>query len=373
MTGKIWSWLLIIPSVIVGILVVELGGRVFLPPGTAHSVDMLRHGVVFFDGSDTIFRNQGDIFTYVPHSEIRNVTGFFSDDDFKVEYDYRFRTNNFGLVQDADIVPDRDSLLLLGDSFTEGQGAEPWFRMVSREIDKFDLQAINGGLMATGFEQWLHLERYLASNKVRIQKVVVLFISFDYIRPVRKLLPSDLQCLADLSLCHLEGSLFYRLPPPDELSSWIAKIRAARGPMTNKSWFEARVAALLPVTYQIYQYSRDVSERFRRVATILRSLDTEQRSDAAIAELIRKYGTENVAFLHLPQKDEVEKGEPIKLGLKARRAIQGAGGKLFDGLKLCGLTVTDYYVSDEHPNKAGYAKIASCADSVIKELTAGAQ
>ncbi len=373
MTEKIWSWLLIIPSIILGILVVELGSRVFLPPGPAHSVDMLRHGVVFFDGSDTIFRNQGDIFTYVPHSEVRNVTGFFSDDDFKVEYDYRFRTNNFGLVQDADILPDRDSLLLLGDSFTEGQGAEPWFRLVSPEINKLDLQAINGGFMATGFDQWLQLERYLASNKIRIRKVVVLFISFDYIRPVRKLLPSDLQCLADLSLCHLEGSLFYRLPPPDELSSWIAKIRAARAPMTNKSWFEARVAALLPASYRSYQYLSDASERFRRAANILRSLDTEQRSDAAIAELIRKYGAENVAFLHLPQKDEVEKGEPIKLGLKARRAIQGAGGKVFDGLKLCGLTVTDYYVSDEHPNKAGYAKIASCANNVIKELTAGAQ
>jgi hypothetical protein len=40
---------------------------------------------------------------------------------FAVEYDYRFRTNNLGLARDADVAPGLTSLLLLGDSFTEGQ------------------------------------------------------------------------------------------------------------------------------------------------------------------------------------------------------------------------------------------------------------
>src|SRR4029077_11333099 len=150
---KIWSWLLIIPSMILGILVAELFCHVFPPPSTAQGFDMRMRRVVFFDGSDTVFRNQGDIFTYVPRSGIRNVTGFFSDNDFNVEYDYHFQTNNFGLVQDADIAPERDSLVLLGDSFTEGQGAEPWFRLVSPEIAKLGYQTVNGGIMGTCFAQ----------------------------------------------------------------------------------------------------------------------------------------------------------------------------------------------------------------------------
>ena len=80
----------------------------------------------------------------------------------------------------------------------------------------------------------------------------------------------------------------------------------------------------------------------------------KQQSRAAIAELVRIYGAENVAFLHLPQKDEAN--GPNKLGLKARHAIEEVGGKVFDGFALCGLTAADYYVNDEHPNRGGYAK-----------------
>jgi hypothetical protein len=138
----------------------------------------------FFDGPETIFQNHGDIFTYVPHKGIRNVTAYFFERNFTVEFDYRFRTNNVGLVQDADVGPERDSLLLLGDSFAEGHGAEPWFWQVSPEIAKLGYQPVNGGLLGTGFEQWLKLERYLSGKSIRIGKLVVLFISDDYARGV---------------------------------------------------------------------------------------------------------------------------------------------------------------------------------------------
>jgi len=78
-----------------------------------------------------------------------------------------------------------------------------------------------------------------------------------------------------------------------------------------------------------------------------------------------------VAFIHLPEKDEIENG-PSNLGLRARHSIEDAGGKLFDGFKLCRLTTADYYPNDEHPNSAGYAKIAACFTSVLKEMVAGA-
>ena len=373
LSRKIGSWLLVLPSVMLGILVVELLCRAFLPLGIVHGIEQRLHRIVFLDGHDAIFRNQGDIFTYIPHNEIRNVTGFFSDNDFKVEYDYRFRTNNFGLVQDDDIVPQRESVLLLGDSFTEGQGAEPWFRQVSPEVAKLGLQAINGGLMGTGFEQWLKLDRYLTAAQIRIQKVVVLFISFDYIRDVINFKEPELRCLADLAACRLEEGMIYRLPPQGELPMWIEKIRMARAPVTQKSWLAAEAEVLLPASYHVFQYVSNMGERFRRAAIILHSVGAEDKSRAAIAELIRTHGPENVVFLHLPQKDEVERGVPIKLGMKARQAVQQAGGKVVDGLRLCGLTAADYYPNDDHPNTGGYGKIASCANNAIKDLAAGVQ
>jgi hypothetical protein len=58
--------------------------------------------------------------------------------------------------------------------------------------------------------------------------------------------------------------------------------------------------------------------------------------------------------------------------LKARQAIREAGGKLVDGFELCRLTPSDYHPNDDHPNSAGYAKIAACASRVIRDLAANA-
>jgi hypothetical protein len=357
--GKIGPWLLTIPSALIGILLVELFCWLFVP-SIGWNLPGRDPRVIFFDGRNPIFENHADIFTYLPHNQIRNVTAFFSDHDFSVEYDYRFRTNNFGLAQDTDIVPGRDSLLLLGDSFTEGEGAEPWFRLVSPAIDKLGYQPINGGVLGTGFQQWLKLDRYLAAKNIQIRKLVVLFISDDYHRSVWNIPPAVFECLSASPLCRVENSYLYRLPPREELSSWIAKVRTARGPI--KPGLKMSTAALLPASHSVYMYFKQ----------LVKFSQAEQESHAAISELVRIYGPENVAFIHLPQKNEISHG-PSNLGLTARRAIGDAGGKLFDGFKLCQLTKADYYMDDDHPNREGYSKIAACAANVINELVAGGQ
>jgi hypothetical protein len=178
--------------------------------------------------------------------------------------------------------------------------------------------------------------------------------------------PNVLQCLSDLSSCRLQDTLLYRLPPQGELPSWVDKIKAARAPMERKFGFEARAEALLPASYRVYKY---VSERVRHPEVNVRSDHAEDQSRAAIAEMIRLYGAHNVAFIHLPQKEEVGHG-PDDRGIRARRAIAQAGGTLFDGFKQCGLTAADYYADDEHPNSAGYAKIAQCVGASVKEMLA---
>ena len=354
---KIGPWLLIIPSALTGILLVELFCELFL-----QSIGNLPGGdrrVVFFDGRGTIFENHDGIFNYQSHEGIRQVIEFFTDDDFSVEFDYRYRTNNYGLVQDFDIVPGRDLLLLLGDSFTEGQGAEPWFRQVSPVIEKLGYQPINGGVLGTGFQQWLRLDRYLVRKNIQIRKVVVLFISDDYHRPVWNIPPQTFACLSSLSSCRADESFFYRLPPAEEMSSWIAKVRAAREPL--RMHLKMKASALFPASYAIYSHFRQQ----------ILFANAERGSRAAITELIRIYGPENIVFIHLPQKDEIDSG-PNNLGLRARRAIEDARGKMFDGFKLCQMTAADYYPRDEHPNKSGYEKIAACAAHVINQLiTAG--
>ena len=353
--GKMAPWLLATSSAFIGILLVELLCWLFVPTIGQNLPSRDRH-VLFFGGRGEIFENHKDIFTYLPHNEVRNVSAFLTKDSYGVEYDYRFKTNNYGLVQDADIAPERESLLLLGDSFTEGQGAEPWFRLVSPAIGELGYQPINGGVLGTGFRQWLELDRYLAAKNIQIRKLVVLFISDDYHRSVWNITPDMFECLLASPLCRVDKSYFYRLPPPGEISSWIARVRTSRGPLKPQLKLNAR--ALLPATYSVYMY-------FKQLLSFAKA---EQDSHEAIAELVRIHGPDNIAFLHMPQKDELDHGAD-NLGMRARRAIEEAGGRVFDGFKLCNLTTADYFSNDIHPNDKGYAKIASCAAKVVSVLS----
>ncbi len=352
--ARMAPWLLAISSALIGILLVEVFCWVFVP-NLGRNIPGRDNRVVFFDGEGPIFENHGDIFTYTPHNTIRNVTAFFSSDAFAVEYDYRFRTNNLGLAQDADVAPGRKSLLLLGDSFTEGQGAKPWFRLVSPTIERLGYQPVNGGVLGTGFQQWLKLGGYLSSNNIDVSKVVVLFISDDYQRPVWNVPSQVFKCISSPSLCRVEQSYFYRLPPPGEMGSLIARVRDGRRPMKPHLKFSA--SALFPASSSVYVYLKQ----------LVTHAQAERGSRAAISELVKRYGRENVAFLHLPQKDEIA-GGPNDLGLAARRAIEAAGGTLFDGFKLCQMTPSDYYLNDEHPNAHGYSKIATCTAEVASSL-----
>ena len=354
--ARLVPWLLTIPSALIGILLVELFCWVFVP-SIGSNIPGRDRRVVFFDGGSPIFENHQDIFNYSPHKQIRNVTAFLSGDDFTVEYDYHFRTNNYGLVQDADIVPGQKSLMLIGDSFTEGQGAEPWFRLVSPVIDKLGYQPINGGVLGTGFQQWLELDRHLAAKNIQIRKLVVLFISDDFHRPIWNISSDVSECLSASPLCRLENSVFYRLPPPDEMSSWIARVRTARRPL--KPQLKLSLHALLPASFSVYMY-------FRQLMLFAQG---ENDLRVAIVDLIKLHGPNNVVFLHLPQKNEIGRG-PDSVGLRARHTIEDAGGKLFDGFELCQLTQADYYMNDDHPNKDGYTKIAACAAKVINEVAA---
>lgn len=345
------SWLLVLPSILVGIVVFEVFCHFFAPsigraphPGENFGANR----IFFFSGADQVFRRYHDIFTFTPHAEIRQLTTFYSDHDYENEYDYHFRTDNLGLVNDADIIPGKASLLLLGDSFAEGLGAEPWFRRVSPEIERLGYQPINGGLMATGFKQWLKLDRYLAGEDVKVGKLVVLFISDDFRRPVWDLPPTP----------------FYQIPPPADFPATVAKLRAERAQMFQRSWLEERAAALLPASYHVYEY---FARRLPNPIFFWRFYHAQQESRDAIADLIKTYGADNVVFIHIPQKDEIHADAPNTLGLRARRSIEEAHGRLFDGFQLCGMTPSDFYPNDDHPNVGGYAKIAACVTRIIDQ------
>lgn len=356
-TSRIAAVFLVAASLFVGYAAVEWFARSFTALG--EPVEQSDRLINFLQSTGKTFENHGAIFTYAPHADIRDIMVYFSDSDFGVEYDYFFHTNNLGLVQDADIEADRPSLLILGDSFTEGMGAEPWFRKLHAANGKSSYQLINGGLRGTGFAQWSLLERYLRSKTINIKKVVVPFISDDYIRALINANEDALHCLeSGLPNECISGNVYrnFPLPPPDELPIWVERIRDAR--KRSLTVILQRAARMLPATHLVYlALKAKLSAAYQA---------NELASQRAIADLIARYGAGNVAFLHLPQKDEHNR--PNVLGLKARRAIAAYGGELWDGFKLCGLTPADYDAHDRHPNARGYDKIARCVDTVVGRM-----
>jgi hypothetical protein len=350
---------LIAASSTTGFVLVELLSHFFVP--WTEGAYSSNNRIMFFEGGGTIFENHEDIFTYVPNSEIRHEAVYFSDDDFVVEYDYHFHTNNYGLVQEAGLAPARPSLLLLGNSFTEGQGAEPWFSELATPRKDVEYQMINGGLIGTGFEQWSKLARFLSEQGIKVEKVLILFISGDYTRRVWNFSPSILDCLAMLAACRGDEG-FYRLPPASDLPPWVTKIRALRTQTgtATKYPFQGGARSWLPATFPVYDYWRAKFEKSSDIEL------AKQRSDAAIGTIIRRYGASNVVFMHLPQKDEPN--GPSQQGVDVRRANRNAGGNLIDGYTPCRLTALDYHVHDGHPNKQGYGKIAHCVSRVVQQM-----
>jgi hypothetical protein len=363
-TGALVASIMVVVSVVLSVVLFELVCYLFVPSIRHASVYDWSHRILFIEGDKGTFRNQGDIFTYVPHGDIRTTVVYFSDHGYDVEYDYRFKTNNYGLVQDFDIDPGRPSILFLGDSFTEGQGAEPWFRQLVAKADGLPYQIINGGLFGTGFEQWDKLERYLADQqKVKIQKLIVLFISDDYLRHSWNFSETFLRCLQVDAPCNNGEGDFNRRPASTELSARVDEIRASREPRTYPQRLQQEARALLPATFRIWDYLRVNFGWDQHTA--------RQKSRLAIAHLISVYGKENVAFIHLPQKDEMN--GPNEIGMEVRQSIKDAGGELYDGFKLCGLTPADYHIHDGHPNKQGYGKITNCVSDVLLHMGAGAK
>ena len=308
--------------------------------------------MLFGGSAGSAFQNVGRFFLYRPDSAIRSAAYFDTNKGLVKEYEYQFTTNNLGLVQKADVETGKPSALVLGDSFTQGQGAEPWFEQVAPFFAASNLQPINGGLLASGFRQWMLLHEHLKSRDIVIKKLVVVLISDDYERPVWNFPPHVLECLSNYLAC-VGDEEFYGMPPDSGRQAFLEMLRNYKDPLVSR----ARLRGLLPATTLAYGQARRLAGA---------AMADDARDSRQIRFFTDRYG-ENMIFVHLPELEELRDGLD-ETGLAVREAIRQSGARLFDGFKHCGLTVEDFYVHDHHPNAAGYVKIADCVREAAKEI-----
>ena len=359
LAAKAQSLLLIVISIAVALGVLEFAYRsIYSGQVNTNSGKSNRYMLFGASNGGSAFQNLGTIFTYKPNVVIRAEAFYDLNNNLTKEYDYQFKTNNLGLVQSQDNDRNKDSLLLLGDSFTEGQGASPWFeRLVQTKQN--GLQLINGGLLGTGFEQWGLLHDHLITTGVKIKKVAVIFISDDYRRTVWNFPAKVVSCLRKIENC-VGDEGYFPIPPDQELMPFLQKMKdfrtkeyALKDARQSEKWIRRYLSSV----HHAWEFTKAYFHNHFR-----------SKSPELIEQLIKKYG-DGIVFIHLPTKDEIMAGnQPDDLGLLARERIRQQGGKVFDGFTQCGLSPADFYQNDPHPNESGYAKIEQCVSRALVAL-----
>lgn len=275
--------------------------------------------------SGSAFQNVGASFVFQPDSAIRVVMHFDIRGAWVKEYEYELRTNNFGLAQAEDIHAGSPSILILGDSYTEGLGAEPWFETTVPFFREQGYQPINGGLAGTGFKQWRLLHDHLRTGGIRIAKLVVVLISGDYGRPVWNWPAQTLRCSGNHRDC-TGGEALYGLPPEPERQAFLERMRHERrrrdaGSLAN--WLPATDRASGQALH-LLDGVRDQFEGWRQQTPVVQSGD---HLDAAIIKEFTDLYGENVTFVHLPTRPELRRGLD-RDGHAVRAAIGAAGAKV---------------------------------------------
>ena len=318
---------------------------------------------MLFHGSPNahVFKNIDNFFIYQPNQIIDSETFYDKDNQWIQEYKYRIHTNNLGLVQKDRIDLKSPSILVLGDSFTEGQGVGSWVDQLSKNSNATQIQFINGGLLGTGFAQWKLLHDHLQNQGINIMYLVVVFISNDFDRGIWNFKDATLDCLSNYKNC-VGDEFFYGTPPEsdklvflNQLKSLREKILKQAGPK-KYSW-----KFFFPGTSAVIKY---VQNFFK---TKLKHLKPEMMMNQnAIETLIKQYD-DRILFVHIPQKDEILYKKMNPSGDLVRNFIINQGSEVLNGHALCGLTPDDYFINDSHPNSSGYNKIANCVAISMKK------
>jgi lysophospholipase L1-like esterase len=298
-------------------------------------------------------------FGYSKNTHVREIAVYGDGRNFHIEYDISFVTNNIGLVQKKPFYQKKKSIVIIGDSFTQGSGATPWFYQLEDDWENNEYQLINLGIIGTGIEQWKDTLRWF-SGIGEIKHIFICCISDDWIRP-RWYVCENMEQNA-LALSNSVGNNFQTGQDQPIIYILIYFIEK-----DSDHYTILKRAKDIAISYDVE--IKEFLKKFiltRIVQRVLRKYDTLYHNHNEIAfsknkisfdQIISAYGAKHITVLHIPQKDEVIQGEYNELGKKVKSFILSRHIPYIDGLALCKLNKSDFYRDDSHPNAAGYKKI----------------
>ena len=189
-----------------------------------NNYNLAQERYMLFEQGD-VFKNVDNFFKYYSNKKILSKTFYKLENNFIEEYSYEITTNNFGLVQDNNILKNKVSILFLGDSFIEGQGSTPWVNNFNGNFNQY--QIINGGISGTGPQQFELMEKHI-SEVFNIEKVFLFYIGDDLRRDIFKMPDNTINCLKNSNNC-VGDENFYGFPirdkNPEEFLIYLSNYR----------------------------------------------------------------------------------------------------------------------------------------------------
>jgi len=315
------------------------------------------------------FVNKKSVRAYKPNSDIRITAvygfpapGILPAEDFRIAYDCRFKTNRFGLQgQDEQFDENIPTVLILGDSFTEGHGGCPWVHLISGNYKQFNI--LNGGIQGTGVESFARLYRQLVERGVDIIKVVMIVISDDFKRWPFRWKYDDLACLADRSAC--AGHLWYPAGLNESRSELIALSKERAGHRHKELAEISKLNIWLMRHSYFFAFGSRAAYKYfgSKGAGSGSARHSVTPNNIAGLKLLLSADVDLEVIL-VPQRDEVALRQLNIDNLQIKETLT----KYSVSSSWCNLSQGDYLKWDGHPNAQGYKTLAGCLERTLDEF-----
>jgi len=303
--------------------------------------------LLFQNKNGNPFVNHRNFFTYNPNDKIRISSYYSKNNKFIKEYSYEFLTNNFGFKQNIKINKEDDYILILGNSFGEGQGSPPWINFFQDKFKKDKILSLNASMLGTGYAQGENIHNYLLEKSIKFKKIIIIFISYDLERQVFTLDNNTLLCLKDYSSCNGKEIFIGAPKNPQEEEKFLTRIYESNPTFYKICNFKELIKYYFPNIYLKYK-----TVRFKTI--------NQYANKMAIENFVKKY-KENIIFIHAPLIEEYKTKKLIEPGVKTLNILNSLNAKVIDLKENCKfIPEKDWHPIDMHLNASGNSKLVEC-------------
>ncbi len=355
------KYLLIIFSIFVGLFITEILFQLIFANKKKYTYAPAEVRFMLFDEPDgEVFDVYENFFKYKPNKQILAETFFKIDNEFKKEYSYILETNNFGLVQEKNISKNRKSILLLGASFIEGQGASSWVNNLT--LDDNELQIINGGILGTGPQQMENLEKHI-SNNFNVEKLIFFYVGEILRRDPFTIENNTINCLKNYQDCKGNEN-FYGFPlskkDPKDFLLYLDNYRTDSFKKIDKfKHYRRLIKKKISELYIVNIPLNLIRNSFYKSKNV-----KIKKNFTSMKNLIQKY-QDNIYFVQMLTRYQIGMGKSYETILTENFLLEKNVNHYMCNFEY---DLSNFYPNDGHPNQKGYESLKNCVQKILNRI-----